>query len=218
MDRAAPFSRHHSDGQPVVRGTFQSGGDDFGGGGGHGGGETSFSGVIESLPGAGFIGDWRVGGRTVHVTASTEIRQNDGAAVVGAQVEVRGATQSDGSMNATRIEVLSSGGGGGQTSREAVLNPTGIDPDATGKVKIQFSSSREELEIEGSKLEGSSNYTVAVDGFQLSVSTDNSGSFKISFSTEDGSLPSQVRPVSNIQQIRIIDSQGRLVLIGGPPV
>jgi hypothetical protein len=208
----------NSDGQPVVRGTFQSGGDDFGGGGGHGGGETSFSGVIESLPGAGFIGDWRVGGRTVHVTASTEIRQNDGAAVVGAQVEVRGTTQSDGSMNATRIEVLSSGGGGGQTSREAVLNPTGIDPDATGKVKIQFSSSREELEIEGSKLEGSSNYTVAVDGFQLSVSTDNSGSFKISFSTEDGSLPSQVRPVSNIQQIRISDSQGRLVLIGGPPV
>jgi hypothetical protein len=58
----------NSSGQAVVRGTFQSGGDDFGGGGsGHGGGETSFSGVIESLPGTGFIGDWRVAGRTVHV-------------------------------------------------------------------------------------------------------------------------------------------------------
>jgi hypothetical protein len=208
----------NANGQAVVRGTFQSGGDDFGGGGGHGGGETSFTGVIESLPGAGFIGDWRVGGRTVHVTASTEIRQNDGAAVVGAQVEVRGTTQADGSINATRVEVLSSGGGGGQADREAVLNPTGIDPDATGRVKTDFSSSREELEIEASKLEETSNYTVTVDGFQIPVSTDNSGSFKIRFSTEDGSLPSQVRPVSNIQQIRISDSQGRLVLVGGPPV
>jgi hypothetical protein len=113
--------------------------------------------------------------------------------------------------------VLSIAGGGGQINSEAVLNPTGIDPDATGKVKIQFSTSREELEIEGSKLEQSSNYTVAVDGFQLSVTTDNSGSFKISLSTEEGSLPSQVRPVSNIQQIRVSDSQGRLVLVGGPP-
>jgi subtilisin family serine protease len=100
-------------GQVVLLGTFQAGGDDFGGGGGGGddggggggGGETSFEGAIESLPGGGLIGDWRVAGRTVHVSAATEIRQDHGPAVVGAQVEVRGTRQPDGSTNATRIEV-----------------------------------------------------------------------------------------------------------------
>lgn len=106
-------------GQAVLRGTFQAGGDDFGGGGGDGGGETSFQGVIESLPSGGFIGDWRVGGRTVHVSASTEIRQDQGPAVVGAQVEVRGTTQPDGSTNATRIEVRS--GGTGETSFQGTV-------------------------------------------------------------------------------------------------
>ena len=206
----------NSSGQAVVRGTFQAGGDDFGGG--HGGGETSFQGAIESLPAAGFIGDWRVSGRTVHVTASTEIRQDHGTAVIGAQVEVRGSTQSDGSTNATRIEVLSSGGGGGSAQREATLNPTAIDPDANGKVKIDVSGSREELEIEANKLDENSSYRVVVDGFLLAIKvTDGSGSFKITLSTEDGSLPPQVRPVTNIQQISISDSQGRLVLSGGPP-
>ena len=92
-------------GQAVLRGTFQAGGDDFGGGGGGGSGETRFEGAIESLPSVGLIGEWRVGGRTVHVSAGTEIRQDHGAAVVGAQVEVRGNSQPDGSINATRIEV-----------------------------------------------------------------------------------------------------------------
>ena len=103
-------------GQVVLLGTFQAGGDDFGGGGddggggggddgGGGGGETSFEGAIESLPGGGLIGDWLVAGRIVHVSASTEIRDDHGPVVIGAQVEVRGTPQPDGSTNATRIEV-----------------------------------------------------------------------------------------------------------------
>jgi Subtilase family/Domain of unknown function (DUF5666) len=103
-------------GQVVLRGTFQAGGDDFGGGGG-GGASTSFQGAIESLPVGGLIGDWRVSGHTVHVSASTEIRQDKGPVAVGAQVEVNGTTQTDGSTNAARVDVLSgSGGGGGETS------------------------------------------------------------------------------------------------------
>jgi hypothetical protein len=216
-------------GQAVLRGTFQAGGDDFGGGGdggggGGGGGETSFQGAIESLPNSGFIGDWRVAGHTVHVSAATEIRQDNGPAVVGAQVEVKGTTQADGSTSATRVEVLSSsgggGGGGGQdVTRQANLNPTGVDPDAKGKVTTKMSSTRETLEIEGSKLDNSANYTVIVDGFSLgTVTTDGSGSFKISLSTEDGTLPPQVRPVSNIQHVTVMDSLSRSVLTGGPPV
>src|SRR6266496_1239713 len=54
--------------------------------------ENRFTGVIESLPsGAGFIGDWRVAGRTVHVTSSTRIEQTDGQVALGATVKVEGA-------------------------------------------------------------------------------------------------------------------------------
>ena len=97
-------------GQVVLSGTFQAGGNDFGGGGNGGGGDgggNSFQGAIESLPAGGLIGDWRVSGHTVHITASTEIRQDKGAVAVGAEVEVTGTTQSDGSTNAARVEVVS---------------------------------------------------------------------------------------------------------------
>jgi hypothetical protein len=62
------------------------------------------------MPSSGFVGDWRVAGVTVHVSSSTEIRQDKGSAVVGAEVEVKGITQSDGSVNASRVEVQSGGG------------------------------------------------------------------------------------------------------------
>jgi len=111
------------------------------------------------------------------------------------------------------------GGGGGQdVAREAQLNSTGVDNDAKGKVKTEMSSSRQTLEIEGEKLDPNAQYDVVVDGFSLGhVTTDGGGSFKIDLSTENGSLPAQVRPVSNIQRVNVIDSMGRIVLTGGPP-
>jgi hypothetical protein len=60
---------------------------------------------------------------------------------------------------------------------------------------------------------------VIVDGFSLgTLTSDGSGSFKLSFSSENGTLPAQVRPVSNIQRIDVLDAQGRIVLSGGPPI
>ena len=66
-----------------------------------------FKGTLKSLPNtAGFIGDWSVDGRIVHVTSSTVIRNDDGAATVtGAFVEVNGCQRPDGSTDATSIEV-----------------------------------------------------------------------------------------------------------------
>ncbi|HEY9231476.1 MAG TPA: hypothetical protein VIS78_05000, partial [Blastocatellia bacterium] len=113
-----------------------------------------------------------------------------------------------------------SGGGGGstQTSKQASLNPTGVDADARGKVKTTVQGSKEELEIEGDKLDSNATYTVIVDNFVLTtLTTDGSGSFKLKLTTDDGSLPSEVRPVSNIQHIEVRDAQGRIVLAGGPP-
>jgi len=115
--RIARVEVQNSVGQVVLEGVFGTssgnvGGDDGGGGGG-GSSEAQFTGAIENLPGGSFLGDWRVDGVTVHVSPATEIRQDKGPAVVGAQVEVRGIPQADGSVTATRIEVLSGGSGGG---------------------------------------------------------------------------------------------------------
>jgi uncharacterized protein DUF5666 len=84
------------------------GGDDGGDDAGH----VDFSGSIQSLPGAApFIGDWHVGGRTIHVTAATQIDTEHGPVTVGALVEVEGARRADGSIDATKIEVKSNPAG-----------------------------------------------------------------------------------------------------------
>jgi hypothetical protein len=87
--------------------------------GGHGGSDDSevkLTGAVESLPASGFVGDWRVAGRTVHVTSSTEINQEDGRITVGAIVKVEGAARADNSIDAREIELRqgASGSGGGQ--------------------------------------------------------------------------------------------------------
>src|SRR5262249_26377166 len=97
--------------QLVLQGTLQPGGGDVGGG--DVGDDVTFAGPIEALPDSGLIGDWHIGGKTVHVSSSTEIRQDVGSARVGIQVEVRGSQQQDGAIVATRIEVLEGSGGGG---------------------------------------------------------------------------------------------------------
>lgn len=69
--------------------------------------EGRLKGVIESLPSSGLVGDWTAGGRTVHVSAATRIEQEEGQVAVGAFIEAKGAFRSDGSFDATKIEVKS---------------------------------------------------------------------------------------------------------------
>lgn len=87
------------------------------GGGGGGGAYTKFYGTIEGLPATGWIGDWAVSGRTVHVDATTRIEQEHGAVAVGSYVEVKGWSQADGSVNATKIEVKAGAGGSGGSTK-----------------------------------------------------------------------------------------------------
>jgi hypothetical protein len=76
-------------------------------------GEVKFKGTIETLPAtSGFVGDWRVGGRTIHVSSSTRIETEDGPVAVGAFVEIEGTQRADGSMDAAKIEVKSNVAGG----------------------------------------------------------------------------------------------------------
>jgi hypothetical protein len=84
-----------------------------------GDGRDELKGTIEALPSTGgFIGDWRINGRTVHATSATIINQEHGAAAVGASVEVAGTQRADGSIDATRIEVQPSSGDSGDSSGE----------------------------------------------------------------------------------------------------
>lgn len=82
-----------------------------GGGSGDSQNEVNFKGTIQTFP-AGFLGDWNVGGRTIHVSAATRIEAQFGPVAVGAFVEVKGAVASDNSIDATKIEVKSNVGGG----------------------------------------------------------------------------------------------------------
>src|SRR5215510_1435580 len=67
-------------------------------------GEFEFKGTIQSFP-SGLIGNWLIGGRTVHVSAATRIEIEDGPVAVGAVAEVEGFLRPDGSVDAAKIEV-----------------------------------------------------------------------------------------------------------------
>lgn len=69
-------------------------------------GEAELKGTVLSLPAtAGFVGDWVVGGITVHVTDATEIETEHGTIEVGSFVEVKGLSEADGSITAHEIEL-----------------------------------------------------------------------------------------------------------------
>jgi hypothetical protein len=65
---------------------------------------VEFYGVIQDLPTGGPIGDWRVSGRTVHVTGTTRIEREGGLPQVGKVVEVHGRLLPDNTVNALKIE------------------------------------------------------------------------------------------------------------------
>jgi uncharacterized protein (TIGR03437 family) len=67
---------------------------------------VEFIGKIEKLPTAtNLVGDWTVGGKTVHVKERTVIRRERATVAVGANVEIYGAELADGSIDAKFIEV-----------------------------------------------------------------------------------------------------------------
>jgi len=69
-------------------------------------------GAIVSLPSGTLIGNWVVGTVTVQVTATTALPSTTAGFVVGARVHVHGTLQTDGSVIATSITLLSAGTGG----------------------------------------------------------------------------------------------------------
>lgn len=94
-----------------------------------------FRGTITNLPNtSGFVGDWTVSGRVVHVTSTTRIQQEEGLVAVGAIVEVRGTVRGDGSVDATRIEVEQSAGSFQNTPRIEIEGTVQQLPNTAGQV------------------------------------------------------------------------------------
>src|SRR5262249_6723738 len=76
----------------------------------------------------GRVGGWEVGGRMSHVTSATKSEREEGPIVVGAFVKVEGTQRPDGSIDATKIEVLSNpSGDDGRNELEGTIQslPTG---------------------------------------------------------------------------------------------
>ena len=68
-------------------------------------GATEISGVVQTMPASGLVGDWMIAGKAVQTNAATLIDQEDGTVGVGAMVEVEGALQANGSLLASKMEV-----------------------------------------------------------------------------------------------------------------
>src|SRR5207248_550619 len=64
-----------------------------------------FRGRVEQLPStAGFVGDWVVSGRTIHVTSSTFIQTVEAPLAVGVPVKVIGTLRPDGTIDASKVQ------------------------------------------------------------------------------------------------------------------
>ncbi|MCE5309526.1 MAG: DUF5666 domain-containing protein [Acidobacteriales bacterium] len=76
----------------------------------HSPGSFEMTGIVETKPASGNVGDWVISGRTVRAGASTVFDAAAGTLIVGACVEVEGTLQADGVLVATLIKVESQSG------------------------------------------------------------------------------------------------------------
>jgi hypothetical protein len=94
---------------------------------------AELKGTIDALASApGFVGDWTVSGKTVHVTEATRIDQEDGAVDLHALVEVKGTKRADGSIDARKIEVLLGPAGAGTALANVIFVPASARSQGRG--------------------------------------------------------------------------------------
>jgi uncharacterized protein (TIGR03437 family) len=162
--------------------------------------DFEFRGVIETLPNtAGFIGDWVVSGRTVHVSAKTEIEKEDGQVAVGASVKVEGALQTDNSVMAREIEVKD--GAGAESSFTGMVE---MLPDTMGRIgdwkvsgKVVHVSAMTLIKQEKAmvavgvqvEVKGTQRADGSIDAFKIEVKSDINNGGTVDFTGTIESLP-----------------------------
>ncbi len=67
-------------------------------------GKIEFEGQVQELPASGWVGTWKISGKSVVVSDATKVKEDDGKVVVGKKVDVEGTLDLDGTIRATEIE------------------------------------------------------------------------------------------------------------------
>ena len=99
--------------------------------------EVDFTGQIEQIPDPIRPGEWTVSGRTITVTTQTRIKEENGRAMIGALVEIKGVLDSSGKVTATEIEVKrSSGPTPGEISFEGTIEALPAGGGTTGEWRV----------------------------------------------------------------------------------
>jgi len=195
------------------------------------GDEAELRGPVESLPADGLVGDWVVAGVVVHVAAETAIDQSDGDVAIGVVVEVEGVLLEDGSIQALKIEVEGGpegdgAGGHPDATSFAVLHllPTAAAPEAEGVALTRLfvrddGSQDEDLKVAVEHLSPDAVFDVVVDGFAAgSIHVNAEGEGCLFLSSRDipaaEPLPSELRPVTGLGIVEVVDPAGVVVLTG----
>lgn len=167
-------------------------------------GDFEFQGAIQTLPNTtGFIGDWTVGGRTVHVKAATKLKQSDGPIAVGATVKIEGLLLNDGTVNAEEIEVKSGSSSGGASTKfygsiEELPNTANRVGDwkVAGRV-VHVSATTFIKQEDGPvavgarvEVEGNQRNDGSVDAYKISTEDESGSSGSFEFTGTIESLPS----------------------------
>lgn len=161
------------------------------------------TGAIQTLPNAsGLIGNWTVGGRTIHVTASTKLKQENGPVAVGANVKIEGNLQNDGSVNAKEIETKSGSSSGTGTkvygNVEELPNTAGRLGDWKVAGRIVHITANTYIKQEDGpvaigvrvEVEGNQRADGSVDAYKIETESESGSSGSVEFYGTIESLPS----------------------------
>ncbi len=163
---------------------------------------TEFSGAIDTLPSTpGRIGDWKIAGKTVHVTQTTKLLPVNANFAVGSEVEVVGAQMNDGSIGALVITLKSSGGPNTQAKFSGIVEKL---PSTTGRIGDWTISGRlvhvsAATQLKQDKGEAGAGSLVDVEGVRLADGSINAT--KIEVKLNPNNLPAAVRFEGTIETL-----------------
>ncbi len=175
--------------------------------------QVKFYGTVESLPASGLIGEWIVSGRTVHVSAATQIKQEHGMVVVGAYVEVEGYLQPDNSVNATKIEVKSGSGGDNPGNQSTKFYGTVESLPASGLIgewivsgrTVHVSAATQIKQEHGMVVVGA---YVEVEGYLQPDNSVNATKIEVKSNSDDGGSNPSVPPVKFYGTVESLPANG----------
>ncbi len=189
-----------------------------------------FVGDVEALPDTpDLIGEWLIEGRTVVVSAETELLPDLQSFAEGSRVKVWADPLEDGTWAATRIAVLHQGDGPHHPADAVTsvlhLMPTEAAPDEAGGVVLTKTMTMvdgtvyEDLKVAVEHMLPSSLYDVVIDALHagtIMTNDDGEGSLFLSTRTVGGAepLPADFRPLYGLEHVDVLDSAATIILTG----